>query len=366
MARPGEASWDYDASLLLILEADLDGRFSHVERVLCRDKHVLPLKNVTADTLAGTLLAKFRLRHGVADAYQAVRKLLPRYRFIFLSNTEGFIAKNMVRWIKRDAPGITLLGMQHGLVILEPSPIKRWATLALNRLTESMMDYSAAGEGFINKDVDFYLVYNRHYKSVLLAEGVPDRNVIVSSAILKGERFVRTADVYAGANGNTALFLLQTLSALAITDETTETQLVRSVVAWLSAHYAQVLIKQHPHRSIFLGALPDNCRVVTGEITALARECGTAVSFFSAALLECEHLGLRTIAVKSSRMKIQPDTYSIFESVGRILSDGSMAVTSQRRGFARYYESEIASAAELARIVGSTRARAGEGGRAAR
>jgi hypothetical protein len=348
---PRDASWDYDKSLLLIMETDLEARFPYVEEVLCRDKHVLPLTNVTANTLASTLLAKFRLRHEVSEAYRALRTILPRYRFIFLSNTEGFIAKNIVRWIKRDAPTTTLLSMQHGMVILEHSRGKRLLTSGLNKWTESVMDYSVAGEGFINKDVDFYLVYNQHYKSVLVSAGVPEGHVVISSVLLKGDTFIQTADIHSGANGNTALFLLQCLSALAITDEQTETDLVRSVVAWLSTHYERVLIKQHPYRDIALGNLPKNCRVVTGEIAALARECGTAVSFFSVALLECEHLGLRTIAVKGRSMNIKPDTYSIFESVGSIEPDGSLAVTSQARAFSRYYESEVASAGELARVV---------------
>ena len=337
------------------MEADLADRFPYAEQVLCRDKHVLPLTNVTATTLASTIIAKFRRRHEVSDAYRALRTILPKYRFIFLSNTEGFISKNIVRWIRRDAPEITLLSMQHGMVILEHSRSKKLLTSVLNKSSELVMDYSVAGEGFINGDVDYYLVYNQHYKSVLVRAGVPERQVVICSVLLKGDRFIQTGNSHAGANETTALFLLQCLSALAITDEKTEADLVRSVTAWLSSHFERVLIKQHPYRDIALGVLPDNCRVVTGEIATLARQCGTAVSFFSVALLECEHLGLRTIAVKSRSMKVKPDTYSIFESVGSIEPDRSLAVRSQARGFSRYYESDVASAGELARVVRADR-----------
>jgi hypothetical protein len=255
-----------------------------------------------------------------------------------------------VRWIKKDFPNIILLLLQHGIFSIENNRKKGALIFCLNKLTESMMDYSMAGKGFINNCIDYYIVYNQYYKSQLINYGVSDGRIIVSSLFLKGEKFFRNSTSYRVHKKN-ALFLLQCLSALGITDRKTEVELIDAIVGWLSKQYDIVLLKQHPYCNIELTFIPNNCRFVEGEISEIAKECGTAISFFSEALLECEYLGLRTIAIKSKSLKVRPEIYELFESVADIKEDGSLLVSSNTRVFSKYYESEIVSSGELSNIL---------------
>lgn len=354
-----QLSWDYEKSLLLIVEADLGCRFAYVEQVLCRDKHVLSLKNVTKRNPLSTLMARISLRHEMSLAYEELKNNLSKYRFIFLSNAEGFIAKNIARWIRRDFPNIILLNLQHGIFMFENNRKKMALILCLNKLTEFAMDYSVAGGGFIHEAVDFYIVYNNWYKSLLVSRRVPGDSIIVSSFLLKGEKLFESRKP-SSTDNRTALFLLQCLSALAIIDRESEVRLIDCVINWLSEHYDVVLLKQHPYCNVEIAGLPSNCRFVEGDVMDIAKECGTAVSFFSSALFECECLGLRTIAIRDDRMKLIPGVYELFKEVGEVQKDGSLLLKANAHALSTYYESEIRTAEELLAVLGGRKGSSGD------
>lgn len=341
---------DYEQSLLLIIESDLSSRFPYAEEVLCKHKRVLPLKNITKRNTVATLIARLMLRQKVFAAYEELRKDLYKYRYIFLSNAEGFIANNIIRWIRRDFPNVMLLHLQHGMFVLEgKSRIKSLGAL-LNKITEATIDYNVAGGGFVNRHVDFYIIYNNYYRSLLINEGVSRGKIVVSTLLLKGKTFLRSENAYSQNKGN-VLFLLQCLSALAITDEETEAKLISCSVNWLSRQYEYVFLKQHPYCDIKLSKVPSNCEFVEGNVQDIAKKCGTAVSFFSEALFECEFLGLRTIAIRAKDINIMPGIYHLFETVGDIQEDDSVVLSENSRSFSRYYESELTSADDLFQLI---------------
>lgn len=350
LAIESQCPSDYEQSLLLILESDLSYRFPYVEEALCKHKRVLSLKNITKRNAVDTLMARLASLRKIITAYKELKKHLGGYKYIFLSNAEGFIANNVIRWIARDFPDAILVHMQHGIFTLEAKSGKRSLGAFLNGIMEPTLKCSVAGAGFVNKHVDFYIVYNNYYRSLLINEGVPKHKIVVSSFILKGEEFFRSENAYSGNKGN-ALFLLQCLSALAITDAETEARLIGCVVKWLSLQYEYVLIKQHPYCNIELANIPGNCRSVAGNVQDIAKECGTAVSFFSEALFECEFLGLRTIAVRAEHLNVIPSVYDLFETVGDILEDGSVMLRSNTRMFAKYYEAEVTSSNGLFHLL---------------
>jgi len=346
------ASWDRDRSLLLILEADLAARFPYVEQVLCRNKHVLPLKNITRPAFLSTFVARFVLRHQLLTAYQQLKRQLVNYDCVFLSNTEGFIARNIERWIRRDFPEMVLLHLQHGLMVPEPSRLKRLLLAALNRVAESGIDYSLAGEGFVGNPVDYYIVCNNHCKALLVQQRASRRKIVVSSLFVKGEKYggaPRRSEVQ--DQMNCAVFFLQCLSALAITDRQAESSLIQAVIQWLSQRHERVLLKQHPYGDIEVEDMPANCRFVKGDVAEIAQKCSTAVSFFSEALLECEHLGLRTMAIRSRELIFKPGTYDFFAKVLDVQPDGSITVNRNVRNFTSYYETEVNTADALWEIV---------------
>lgn len=354
-----QSSWDYEKSLLLILESDLSSRFAYIEQVLCRDKYVLPLRNVTKRHVLGTLMARFSERHEVTLAYEELKTKLSRYRFIFLSHTEGFIAKNIAKWIRRDCPNIILVALQHGIFMLENNRRKRALVFCSNKLTEFATDYSVAGDGVVQEAVDFYIVYNNWYKSLLVSQGVPGDRIIVSSVLLKGKKLFDSRKPPSTDN-HTALFLLQCLSALSITDRESEIRVIDCVVKWLSEHYDFVLLKQHPYCNIEIAELPGNCRFVEGDIMDIAENCGTVVSFFSSALFECEVLGLRTIAISDDSMTVIPGIYELFKEVGEVQKDGSLLLKTNSNVFSAYFESEIGTPEELLAFLGGRKGSSGD------
>lgn len=349
------SSWAYKNSLLLVVESDLTSRFPYIEEVVCGEKYVLPFRTVIKRNLLSTLMARLGMKRELSLAYDELKNDLCKYQIVLLSNTEGFIARNIARWIRRDFPNLVLVSLQHGMFMLENDRARTALVLSVNKLTEAAMDYSVAGGGFIHEAVDFYIVYNNWYKSLLVERGVPSDRIIVSSVLLKGKQLFEGQQSYS-PDKRTAVFLLQCLSALAITDKQSEVRLVDCVVKWLSTHYDMVLLKQHPYCNIEITGLPSNCRVVGGDLIDIAKQCGTAVSFFSVALLECEFLGLQTIAIRRKGMNVRPDVYRLFDVVADVEDDGSMVFSKNVRKFSSYYESDIRSAEELFAVVGASKA----------
>jgi hypothetical protein len=242
--------------------------------------------------------------------------------------------------------------------MLENNRKKIALVFCLNKLTGFAANFSLAGGGVAQEAIDFYMVYNNWYKSLLVSRGVPNDRIIVSSILLKGKELFDGAKP-PSPNNHTALFLLQCLSALSITDRNSEIRLIDCVVKWLSEHYDSVLLKQHPYCNIEIAELPENCRFVEGDITDIAENCGTVASFFSSALFECELLGLRTIAISDDSMKVIPGIYNLFKEVGEIQKDGSILLKTNANLFSRYFESEIRTPEELLEFLGGRKGHSG-------
>lgn len=342
--------WNKNKSLLLIAEADMKDRFPFIEATFCSSKFVVQIKNITKHYLLSTLMQRYKLKQSLVTEYAALKKTLANIDYLFLSNTEGFISRNLVRWIRRDFSKIIILGMQHGIFLLENRKFRMLLLAGANKATEKIFDFEFFGQGFVNKDVDYFIVYGSFYKSALVAHGIPEWRVIMSTELLKGKTFFEQRGAV-GSSSNNCIFLLQCLSALAITDKQSEARLMDSMLAWLSAKHDVVFVKQHPYCTIELQNLPGNCRIVDGSISDIAKNAGTAVSFFSEALLECEFLGLKTIAIFSRRLNVNLSVYHLFPSVWVI--DKNWQLTQDHR-FNRkyeYYESQLSTPRELLEAI---------------
>jgi len=342
--------WNKDRALLLIAEADIKDRFSFVESIFCASKFVVQIKNITKHYLLSTLIQRYKLKQSLAVEYAALKKCLANIDYLFLSNTEGFISRNLVRWIRRDFPNIMILGLQHGIFLLENRKFRTLLLAWANKSTEKIFDFEFFGQGFINKNVDYFIVYGSFYKSALVAHGIPAQRVLMSTEILKGKTFFEQRDIFSSSNNN-CIFLLQCLSALAITDKQSETKLIASMLEWLSAKYDIVFVKQHPYCTIDLPDMPGNCRIVDGSISDIAKNAGIAVSFFSEALLECEFLGLRTIAIFSNRLKVSLSVYHLFPTVWAIDKNWQLMQDHRFNRKYEYYESYLSTPRELLEAV---------------
>ena len=351
MKKDIKHGWDRNRCLLLIMEKDLEFRFPYIEKIFCDAKYVLNAKNIKKNNYISTIVAVFGLKNELFKEYSLLKNQLPKFKLLFISNTEGFISKNIIEWIKKDFPCLKLITMQHGGVIIKKKKIERMIIKMFNFFSSLIFDYIIAGDGFINSKVDYYIVYNNYYKSELLQNGIDKSKIIVSTKFLKGEEFFCAKNIFSNSRKNNALFLLQCLSALKITDIKTEKWLNDWIINYLSKEYKEVFIKQHPYDDIQIEKLPNNCTMVNNEIMEVSKECKFAVSFFSVGLLECEYLGLETLAIYSKKIQTPINSYDLFQTVKELRSNGELVPFIKKRPFENYYESNVQSIQGLQKFI---------------
>ncbi len=325
-------------SALLVLEKDLEGRFPSIEKFCKTSTYVLNIQNKIRQNLTETVLVRYESGPLLREAYKQVASEVLQADVIFLSNSEGYIAKNVAAWLKRDKPDIKIVALQHGLFLLPRRRFRCFAINLANRLFNLFTGVAYFGVGFVAEHVDFYIVYNSNYKKDLINASVDAARIFVSSVVLKElDPISRSADI--SRLSHTCLFLLQPLSALGILSPQDEHHLIARVISWAAKKYERVLIKQHPYAQIRLGVMPPNCSIVDEPVRLLAGKAGVAISFFSAALNEMDYYGLHTIAVFSKLFKVRSEVYDLFRYVVSFDESEDPNVLKNRESEEKYYES---------------------------
>lgn len=333
-------------SALLILEKDLEGRFPIIEKFCKTSTYVLNIQNKIRQSLIETVLARYESGPLLREAYKQVASEVLQADVVFLSNSEGYIAKNIAAWLKRDKPEIKIVALQHGLFLLPRGRFRCFAINLVNRLFTLFTGVAYFGVGFVTEHVDFYIVYNSNYKKDLINAGVDSAGIFISSAVLKElDPVSRSADI--SRLSHTCLFLLQPLSALGISSPEDERHLIARVISWAAKKYERVLIKQHPYAQIPLGVMPPNCSIVDEPVRLLAGKAGVAFSFFSAALNEMEYYGLHTIAIFSKLFKVRGEVYDLFRCVVSFDESEEPKILKNRASAGKYYESYYRSLDEI-------------------
>jgi hypothetical protein len=313
----------FENDLLLILEEDLAERFIFFEAQLKVEKCVLPLKNILTRSRILTLVNRIRYKNIILKRYEEIKPQLARKQRIFLSNAEGFIAKNIIDLLKRDYPETQLVVLQHGIFVArDVRAFKSTLLKFANAASRFIFGIYLAGEGFGRTSADKYIVYNSYYSEFLVKLGWEESNVIVSAFYLKGFSGAKQQPLSTSGN-RSAIFLLQCLHAAGISSRRVQDKLIERTTELLSFTYDSVQIKQHPYCNISLPKLPPNCAVVNADINELASSASLIVSFFSTALIDVEHLGIPTVAVRSRQLKVDPGVYDLFRFVHDYDSSGS-------------------------------------------
>lgn len=323
-------------SLLLIMEEDLANRFSFFEHETGISTHVLKLKTSLKQSKISTVLSRLAYKKQLNAEYDRLKPKLAGLDQIFISNPEGFIAKNIIAAIRKDFPD-KLISLQHGIFLLRKDSfltknLKRFT----NFLSNILLGYYIVGDGFGDKSTDKYIVYNSLYKKFLLENNWNDSDVIVSSYLLKGEKEVEK--VYTGHKRN-AVFFLQCLHKLGITDENTETEMISTVVRKLSVRFDNVLIKQHPYAYVELPSLPSNAVVI--ETLPDFKEISFGVAAFSTALLELEKYGVPYTAIISCRLKVKKEIYKQFLNIhdfDKVSEEFLITANQERLGLPCFFE----------------------------
>lgn len=298
-------------SLLLIMEEDLSSRFSFFQQQTEIPFHVLKLKTSLKTGKIATIYSRLTYKKNLESEYQSALPRISLADKLFISNPEGFIAKNIIYYIRRDFPQLKIVSLQHGIFSLNKKNRFHFGLKkVLNFLSKLSLNYFIAGDGFGDKSTDKYIVYNRWYKEYLLGNGWDANDVLVSSYLLKGVVPVEKVEI---KPSGTAVFFLQCLHKLGVTDEESERLIISTVVKKLSKTYERILIKQHPYADVNLPELPSNVEVI--KVTPPPREISFVVSAFSTALLEYEQYGIPYSAIFSRRLKVDRKAYEQFAFV---------------------------------------------------
>ena len=297
-----------EKALFLIMEEDLASRFRFFESETALPVHQLNLKNSLKKSKLHTIVSRLTYKSNLRCEYNKLKPKLNNLQKLFISNPEGYIAKNIIYFIRKDFPSIKIISLQHGIFALRsPSSVKTILKKVVNTIMKPILGYFPVGDGFGEKSTDSYIVYNSRYKKYLLNLGWKENQVNISSYFLKGEKEVQKID---SPHANKAVFFLQCLHKLGIADFNTEMKLIENVVGKLSKIYSEVLIKQHPYADIDLPVLPKNTRVIK-EVPELS-EIAIVVSAFSTALLEYEKYGIKAVSLKSKKLNVDPAVYDQF------------------------------------------------------
>ena len=232
---------------------------------------------------------------------------------LYFSNSEGYIAHNVILKVRKDFPEIKLIGLQHGIFELARPPKKKFRNI-VNNICYFALGFYPIGVGFGEKIVDTYIVYNDRYMTFLVEEfGWSKENVIVDLQFLKAELFDKKED--RPKKGKVALFLMQCLSLASMCSKQEETYLNDKVINHLIENYEKVIIKNHP-ACLEAYKTYSNLKVEFVDDLINAFNMSThAFSYSSTTLIEAEIFDLEAYAINSKLVKEDKSIYKLFDNV---------------------------------------------------
>ena len=233
---------------------------------------------------------------------------------IYLSNSEGFIAYNIITRLKKDFPEFRLVALQHGIFDISPPP-KQGLRNIVNKTCKLCYGFYPIGTGFGTKIVDKYIVYNKLYKDFLVNENNwKEEEVDIDFKFLKSHLYDKRIPNI--KEEGTVVFLLQCLSKAKLCTEKEEIYLINGVTAYLSSKYNRVLIKEHPiHKDEKRVTLLENCEYVDNLIEAF-NIATHAYSFTSTALIEAQIFDIKSYSINSDLINLDQEKHDkIFENI---------------------------------------------------
>ncbi len=233
---------------------------------------------------------------------------------IYLSNSEGYIAHNVIIKLRKDFPNIELVGLQHGVFELVPPPNKLIRKV-INNTINFLFGMFPLGLGFGEKNVDKYIVYNEKYRQFLINELKWEHDDVISDmSFLKAELYDKRQNGL--KNESTVLFLMQCLSKSNMCSIEEEEYLNEKVIEFLTDKYEKVLVKNHPACINNSDKLLQNKKVekIDNLIDGF-NQCSYAYSYSSTALLEAEIFDIESFAINSQLVKEDKSIYKVFSNV---------------------------------------------------
>ena len=337
--------------VFVVIEDDLSQRFNHL-RLLPEINYVtLNLRAKNSVTIWETILHRIMSRRSTLRRIEEIAAKYAAEKYLILSNSEGYLAKNFIRIIRQNSSTILLGALQHGMLPFRYPKTKRMTHKAINWVTRKCFSLDAAGVGFLNREIDFYVTSSQLDRDNLVAQGILKSRIAVSSYITKG-LFERVPPKQIPNSDrakvrNSALFLLQPLSSLRLCSKKTEVELNDRILRWLTEYFSTVYVKQHPYEDVEITQTKANV-VVIPSVKPVINELDFAISFFSEGLRELQWHNVSVGAVYDPRIKVAKSIYKYFPIVYRFSSACPEVILVHRENGA--YENEISNISELLRL----------------
>ncbi len=303
--------------LFVVLEPHMVARYSYMIEKFGFDGYIVSgFEGIPIGTSTNDILKRVWHNRVIKNEYKKLKTFIDqktqdsKITQVYFSNTEGYIAHNFLKNVKRDFPVLELIGLQHGVFELSDAPQKTNRKL-INGIFRAFFSFYPIGVGFGGKIADKYIVYNQMYKDFLVKKYNWDQDKVeVNLKFLKCELYDRKEGNR--RNSNTALFLMQCLAKASLCSEQDEKYLNDQVLKYLAQKHERVLIKQHPacaDESV-LNLMP-NCVLVYDLVDAF-NQGSHAYSFASTTLLEAEIFDLEIFAIDSKRIGGDKSVYKLF------------------------------------------------------
>jgi hypothetical protein len=345
--------------IFVTLEQHLEARF---ENFCARHKfqsYNLGLSPRFSNNFFEQLTLRLRHRSKIKSALSQLLSLNEDRVFI-LSNAEGYIAENAIRFIRKHRPNSKIVAVQHGdFEFIAPNNMRGFFLRALNLFSTLFFQTCVAGRGFGGTKVDLYVVFNAIYKDFLINNGYAGGEVLIGSRFIFGEGlYPPKTRRKLQSKQSTAVFALQPLSNMGIVSPNLEKAMNDLIIQFLKDRYEVVLLKHHPYaKSIFsitdVKCLPDDEPV---EDILLRLNVNTLVSFSSSLLLKLERWPIELIAFFHPSLNKYSSVYPYFKNVMELDLENNCIKNCNRfekshgKGF--FYEAGVANKSDIFSALG--------------
>ena len=168
-------------SLLIIFERQLENRFNNFQELTKVDCHNCSLENIYGTNIFNSIYHRLKKRKKLRNAQLEILKKIKYKKVIYVSNGEGFIALNMIEFIKKNSQA-KIVCLQHGVFeLLDWNFFEIFLKKFINSITKFIFGIKVIGLGFGYKIAEKYVVYCNPYKDFLTNKGWNKGDVIISS-----------------------------------------------------------------------------------------------------------------------------------------------------------------------------------------
>jgi len=311
-------------NILIIFETHMNDRYDYFSKKNNLKVFNANLNNNSGRNILIDFFEKIKFKKELLNKYDSLKTFIIDNRLksedfkIYVSNSEGYVAHNFLKFLQKDFPTLEIIAMQHGIMPLYVNVWKMRVRTFINQFLYYIFGIYLYGTGFGIKLANKYIVYNKTYKEILLQFGWRSEDIIVNYKFLKPDLYdyYITHKTLKKEDNDIAIFLPQCLSLAKICTQKEERELHIKAIDYIAKKHKKVLIKLHPACNNIDFVLKQNIEFINDlKQGFLLSSC--AYSFFSTALLDAQIFDVKTIAFKSKLFDKKNDLaiYDLFSAV---------------------------------------------------